>query len=89
MLAESTRDLSVVVADKAYCCVRCSPTVRALDKVHSEVTRIATAHEAVTGRHVDEPDPIGSPHPESVPTTPQLPRSRRWWLSVNSGSDDE
>jgi hypothetical protein len=89
MLAESTQDLSAAAAGETYQCARCSPTVQALDGVLSEVTRIATTLEAVTGRHVVEPDSIASPPPESVPATPRLPRSRRWWLSIDSDSDGE
>lgn len=87
MLAESTQNRSAVATGDTYCCARCDPFVRPLDGVLGEVTRIVAALGAVTDHHTDK---SGSPcpsRPESVPPTPQLPRSRRWWLSIDSESD--
>jgi hypothetical protein len=88
-LAEPTQDPSALTVSKIYCCAQCSLNVGALDEILGEVTRIAAALEAVTGHHIDDSDSTCPPHPESVPATPQLPRNRRWWLSIDSDSDDE
>lgn len=89
MLAESTQDQSVVATGDAYCCARCEPFVGPLSEVLGEVTRIAASLGAVTDHHPDESGSPCSSLPDSVPPTPQLPRSRRWWLSLDSESDDE
>jgi hypothetical protein len=89
MLAEPAQDAFNMAVGNNYCCAQCSNNLAALGGVISEVTRIAAALEVVTGHHVNDSTPVYSPHPESVPATPQLPRNRRWWLPIDSDSDDE
>jgi hypothetical protein len=88
MLAGPAQDASDMAVGKNHCCAQCSPNLAASDGVISEITRIAAALEAVTGHHFNDSDPVYSPHPQSVPATLQLPRNRRWWLPIESDSDD-
>jgi hypothetical protein len=89
MLAEPAQDPFDMAASKNYCSAHCSFNLAALDGKISGVTRIAAALEAVTGHPVNGSSLVYSPYPGSLPATPQLPQNRRWWLPIDSDSDDE
>jgi hypothetical protein len=88
MLAEPAQNAFDMAIGNNYCCTQCSSNLAALDGVVSGVTQFAVVLEAVTGYHVNDFTLMYSPRPEYVPATPQLPRNRRWWLPIDSDSDD-
>lgn len=87
-LAEPAHESTGDTTNRSHCCSQCDPSIGALDTVVSEVARIAAALEAVTAHHVDDMASTSSRRSGSVPATPQLPRNRRWWLPIDSGSED-
>lgn len=88
-LGARSEDDSAVARLASNCCTRCRAKVAMLDDIIAHATRVAGEFENLTVHRITDASSGESQHADSVPSTPRLPRNRRWWLPIDGESDGD
>ena len=70
------------------CCTDCRSKIDVLDEMINGAVRVAALLEDLTDHQTDGIGSGHSQHPDSIPSTPRLPRQYRCWLPIDGESDD-
>lgn len=88
-LGVRTDDGSAAARLASNCCTQCRAKAAMLDDIIANATRVAGAFENLTDHQITDAGSGESQHADSVPPTPRLPRTYRWWLPIDGESDGD